>query len=126
MEVGELLPRLSILTAGSGGLFLLHFPGGRPRRTLSVILPCEARTFLTVIPFGNIPRDCPIQSSYYTKYQRKSQVANILTKKPTPNSSFLQIPYKFDKNSTILLHKKEICARIYVGGVWNVAKMCNY
>ena len=40
-----------------GGLFLLHFPGSRLRRTLSVILPCEARTFLTVIPFGMIPRD---------------------------------------------------------------------
>ena len=57
----------------SGGLFLLHFPGGRPRRTLSVILPCEARTFLTVTPFGNIPRDCPIQSPYYTKKTKKSQ-----------------------------------------------------
>ena len=54
---------------GRGGLFLLHFPGGHPRRTLSVILPCEARTFLTVIPFGTIPRDCPIQSpSIITKY----------------------------------------------------------
>ena len=41
----------------------MHFPGGRPRRTLSVILPYEARTFLTVIPFGTIPRDCPAQSS---------------------------------------------------------------
>ena len=40
-----------------GGISLLHFPWGRPRRTLSVILPCEARTFLTVIPFGAIPRD---------------------------------------------------------------------
>ena len=27
--------------------FLLHFPGSRLRRTLSGILPCEARTFLT-------------------------------------------------------------------------------
>ena len=56
LPAGELLPRLSILTL-SGGLFLLHFPGGHPRRTLSVILPCEARTFLTIIPFGNISRD---------------------------------------------------------------------
>ena len=56
MEVGELLPRLSILTL-AGGFFLLHFPGSRLRLTLSAILPCEARTFLTVIPFGNIPRD---------------------------------------------------------------------
>ena len=42
------------------GLFLLHFPGGYPRRTLSVILPCSARTFLTLIPFGAIERGSPI------------------------------------------------------------------
>ena len=30
-----------------GGLFLLHWPGSRLHRTLSGILPCEARTFLT-------------------------------------------------------------------------------
>ena len=35
----------------------MHFLGSRLRLTLSVILPYEARTFLTVIPFGNIPRD---------------------------------------------------------------------
>ena len=40
-----------------GGLFLLHFPGGYPRLMLSAILPYEARTFLTVIPFGDIQRD---------------------------------------------------------------------
>ena len=45
-----------------GGLFLLHFPAGRPGRTLSVILLCDARTFLAIIPFGNISRDCPAQS----------------------------------------------------------------
>ena len=56
MEVGELLPRLSILTL-AGGLFLLHFPGSRLRLTLSATLPCEARTFLAVIPFGVIPRN---------------------------------------------------------------------
>ncbi len=61
---GELLPRLSILTACArcalcGGLFLLHFPGSRLRRTLSVILPCGARTFLMPIPFGAMARDGP-------------------------------------------------------------------
>ena len=30
-----------------GGLFLLRFPEGHPCRTLSGILPCEARTFLS-------------------------------------------------------------------------------
>ena len=66
MRTGELLPRLSTLAAAReaplGGLFLLHFPGGHPRLTLSAILPCEARTFLTVIPFGTIPRDRPAES----------------------------------------------------------------
>ena len=45
-----------------GGLFLLHFPGSRLRLTLSAILPYEARTFLTVIPFGNIPRGRLVKS----------------------------------------------------------------
>ena len=62
-SAGELLPRLSILTL-SGGLFLLHFPGSRLRRTLSVILPFEARTFLMPIPFGAVTRDSP---TYFTK-----------------------------------------------------------
>ena len=31
----------------SGGIFLLHYPWSRLHRTLSGILPCEARTFLT-------------------------------------------------------------------------------
>ena len=47
---GELLPRLSILTAKRGGIFLLHFPSGRPGLPLAGIPPCEARTFLT--PMG--------------------------------------------------------------------------
>ncbi len=55
MGVGELLPRLSTL-ALAGGLFLLHFPGGYPRLTLSAILPCGARTFLTAAPFGILLR----------------------------------------------------------------------
>ena len=50
------------LPSKDGGLFLLHFPGSHLRRTLSVILPCEARTFLTVIPFGNIRRKCTTRS----------------------------------------------------------------
>ena len=32
---------------GTGGIFLLHYPWSRLHRTLSGILPCEARTFLT-------------------------------------------------------------------------------
>ena len=40
-----------------GSLFLLHFPDGYPWLTLSVILPYEARTFLTRRPFGMTARD---------------------------------------------------------------------
>lgn len=47
--VGGLLPRLFTLTHGYKRrmrYFLLHFPGSYLRRTLSVTLLCEARTFL--------------------------------------------------------------------------------
>ncbi len=37
----------SPLPQNCGGSFLLHWPGSRLHRTLSGILPCEARTFLT-------------------------------------------------------------------------------
>ena len=36
--LGELLPRLSTLTGQAGGISLLHFSWGRPRRVLPVIL----------------------------------------------------------------------------------------
>ncbi len=62
--VGELLPRLSILTH-TGGLFLLHFPDGYPWLTLSVAFACEARTFLTRRPFGMTARDRLAELSYY-------------------------------------------------------------
>ena len=38
---------ISPLPAEAGGIFLLHFPGSRLRRTLSGTLPCEARTVLS-------------------------------------------------------------------------------
>ena len=46
-KCGELLPRLFTLTCQTGGYFLLHWPGSHLHRTLSGILPYEARTFLT-------------------------------------------------------------------------------
>ena len=59
----------------NGGLFLLPFSGGYPRLTLSVILPCDARTFLTGIPFGTIPRGRPTELPYYyTTFFPVSQV----------------------------------------------------
>ncbi len=40
--------RLTAPLAPTSGISLLHLSWGRPRRTLSAILPCGARTFLTV------------------------------------------------------------------------------
>ena len=75
MEVGELLPRLSILTVPwNGGLFLLPFSGGYPRLTLSATLPYDARTFLTILPFGMISRGRPAKlPNYYTTFPLESQ-----------------------------------------------------
>ena len=62
------------LPSEDGGLFLLPFSGGYPRLTLSAILPCDARTFLTGIPFGLIPRGRPTELPvYYTSFPIKSQ-----------------------------------------------------
>ena len=85
MEVGELLPRLSILTL-AGGFFLLHFPGSRLRLTLSAILPCEARTFLTVIPFGMIPRGRPTKLPYHysTSFLESQELPEIFKKRDQP------------------------------------------
>ena len=44
---GSLLHCHSTLTGKAGGIFLLHCPWSRLRQTLSGILPCEARTFLS-------------------------------------------------------------------------------
>ena len=52
---GELLPHLSTLTRQACGISLLHFPWGRPRRTLSGTLPCGARTFLMRMTENSVP-----------------------------------------------------------------------
>ena len=49
---GSLLHYHFILTSKLAVLFLLHFPWSRLHRTLSGILPCEARTFLTPAMLG--------------------------------------------------------------------------
>ena len=41
------LPGQNAFALCSGGTFLLHWPWSRLHRTLSGILPCEARTFLS-------------------------------------------------------------------------------
>ena len=51
---GSLLHCLSTLTWGIPcGLFLLHCPWSHLRQTLSGILPCEARTFLSRVRHGS-------------------------------------------------------------------------
>ena len=53
-----LTPPFHPYRAKRGGLFLLHLSGGRPRPMLSVILLCEARTFLTGLPLRGCPAHC--------------------------------------------------------------------
>jgi len=54
-----------------GGYFLLHFPESHLYRTLSGILPCEARTFLT----SEWSRDRPFHSNIdYNNYLLKNQI----------------------------------------------------
>ena len=55
-------PTFPPLPQKSGGLFLLHLSGGRPRPMLSVILLCEARTFLTELPSARLPGPLPFYS----------------------------------------------------------------
>ena len=45
------------LPGNPGGTFLLHYPWSRLHRTLSGILPCEARTFLTCPLSGAMTAD---------------------------------------------------------------------
>ena len=66
VPVSSYLAFPSLPRKNHGSLFLLHFPGGLPRRTLSVILPYDARTFLTPIPYGYMARDSPICGIYYS------------------------------------------------------------
>ena len=59
------------------GLFLLHFPWGHPHRTLSGILPCEARTFLTCILSVMQPRSFSRLGNYYITFQTLKQLFPI-------------------------------------------------
>ena len=53
---GELLPHLSTLTRQACGISLLHFPWGRPRRPLAVILALWSSDFPQMRPFGVHPQ----------------------------------------------------------------------
>ncbi len=58
------------------GIFLLHCPGSRLHQTLSGILPCEARTFLSCsLSALTAATICPAQNiSKFIRFQRKLQV----------------------------------------------------
>ena len=53
---GELLPHLSTLTRQACGISLLHFPWGRPRRPLAVILALWSSDFPQAGPFERCPQ----------------------------------------------------------------------
>ena len=123
MEVGELLPRLSILTL-AGGLFLLHFPGSYLRLTLSATLPCEARTFLAVIPFGVIPRNrlAELPTDYSTK-KPFCQYRAFKSAPNTPQIHVLTLIKKYDimyrinkwiRNFVSMTQKTNVSARWWI------------
>ena len=68
MGRGELLPRLSTLTAAGGsGISLLHYSWGRPRRTLSVILA------LCSPDFPHAVRHATVSTSHDKQYTAKKR-----------------------------------------------------
>ena len=75
-----------------GGLFLLHYPGSCLRRTLSGILPCEARTFLTCVlsePAAAII--CPAHT--YANLNVFAPNVKFQTLKQLPPTNSLQIEF---------------------------------
>ena len=60
------------------GTFLLHCPGSRLHQTLSGILPCEARTFLSCgLSAPAAATICPTQNIWkFSRFQRKLQVSS--------------------------------------------------
>ena len=59
------LPPLPAVYTHRGGIFLLHWPWSRLHRTLSGILPCEARTFLTLPENTGKPRSFTTVAATY-------------------------------------------------------------
>ena len=89
----------------------MHFPGSHLRLMLSVILPCEARTFLTVIPFGVIPRDRLAELLYYYNIRRcECQVAPLSFSRHIWRSG-----YKYPVKSTAFVDTgRELCYTFYI------------
>ncbi len=87
---GSLLHCLSTLTryGNLSGLFLLHWPWSHLHRTLSGILPYEARTFLVCC--FRFSRDC---LSYLTQYQN----CTMIFLKVSPSSTIKCISHPLPK-----------------------------
>ena len=68
----------------AGGYFLLHWPGSFLRRTLSGILPCGARTFLTSLS----SRDRPFRSKSIIQLlsNRKKRITSSLRDSRNPKN----------------------------------------
>ena len=81
-----------------GGIFLLHFPWSRLHRTLSGILPCEARTFLTRINTAAIT--CPAYVFYLIiSYQTLKRLPPINSRQMELLGTFsLSTPRKYSRN----------------------------
>ena len=81
-----------------GGLFLLHWPWSHLHRTLSGILPCEARTFLTRINTAAIT--CPAYVFYLIiSYQTLKRLPPINSRQMELLGTFsLSMPRKYSRN----------------------------
>ena len=83
-----------------GGLFLLHWSGSHLHRTLSGILPCEARTFLTVSLSSETARPfVRLSANYYIISYTSKQLPPINSlKRDVFGIASLGIFKKYSKN----------------------------
>ena len=83
-----------------GGLFLLHWSGSYLHRTLSGILPCEARTFLTVSLSSETARPfVRLSANYYIISYTSKQLPPINSlKRDVFGIASLGIFKKYSKN----------------------------
>ena len=92
----------------------MHSPGSRLRRMLSVILPCEARTFLAIRPFGILSRERTVwYSCYYienfvfVKFLKGDIMETIVL-----NGVEISVVRKNIKNMYLRVNTRLGCARI--------------
>ena len=73
LHAGTLLPHLSTLTCKAGGISLLHYPWGRPRRPLAVILALWSSDFPQMRPFGVHPQLSGLLANKLYSFRTDSQ-----------------------------------------------------